>query len=224
MSELIQNDKEILTLDKAFQVRKHLKEIYQYTVDEWRQDRQEILDKQFRLSSAKEFLSEEGRVGQLEYINEWGYIGVDIYVVDNDNGNMIISSSLYTQGYNGDKKKNGQIGYRALERIIQILSFKTEFTIYDLAIPNKISIDILEKNGYQLLTDNKYSEIKKSINRTHWNAWNDIIINTDNTEQPAVKMLKQYSRIDDLNITDLEKRDLIPVLKTLKSIAIRNLA
>lgn len=194
-------------------MRLKMMKLYQEHVDNWRRYGKEELGERFRLCKKEISRNESNPLCSFYYINKYGYAGIHVYIIDSDRNKIIITTDLYTQGYNGHKRRNGQKGYEELEYVIKNISSALGYIIYDITQPHENSIQILKKNGYAVFSDESRDGIEPDFGSIHKIRWDNMM------ESKYIQMIKEYlpGNSNEINLDTERRADLESVLVTMKA-------
>lgn len=200
-----------ITFDEA----RRLREYYRYTLENWQENRVNYglpmeLDKSFVLVIW-------GRPGyadfHFDYLSNFGFIRLNMYIVDKNNKIIIVNEDMYTLGPYGRTRGKGKQGMDGVHRILQSISDATGYTIYDVATPNQKSLHLLsDSEGYNVFSNEERSRISRTFDVNYLSKWERLM----NSVKQHYSLIKEYCPLQTpLSLSERENKEIEIILNTI---------
>ncbi len=82
-----------------------------------------------------------------DMVNDVGYARVDVWGKVEGEAGMLVKTTLYTMGEDGDKKGNGRAGIAQIKKILQYMADRAHDPVTWLIDPNLVSKEHFEEGG-----------------------------------------------------------------------------
>ncbi len=162
-------------------VGKTLHDHYCLLLDEWGRRRETDpsleLSPEFSLFKVTNNLeTKKGAKSRIQFLSDFGFLEILIWCSNSENKTLVSSAVIYTQGADRSVRGKGGESLKKLRQIFQTVSNQTGYTIYDIVLPNEVSIKSLTPDlGYEYLDPIKRQSISQIIAPDDAERWEELL-------------------------------------------------